>query len=302
MALKNSYVSEAGKPVVDSERCTSCFLCTKICPTGTLVAAGDGVRIEPETEFGCIGCLQCMAICPAKAVSVSGRAIEPGDVIDLPPVAERADISQLNALMIARRSIRHFDEREVEHELLEKVLEAASTAPMGIPPSDVRVVVFAGRDKVHELAADNLELVRQSLPMLKKYTSPLGRLFVGKAVADQMESFVIPMARYLASVWEQGRDKLLYDAPAALYFHGTPWVDPMDVGIAATYAMLAAESLGLGTCLIGSLHPFMIHSKKLCQKYGVPQNHKHGIVLILGYPRYKFKHAIRRRFGEVRYW
>jgi len=42
-----------------------------------------------------------------------------------------------------------------------------------------------------------------------------------------------------------------------------------DAHISATYAMLAAESLGLGSCMIGSASPFLVRSKQLLQKYGL---------------------------------
>ena len=300
MAVKNSHVDTAGQPSIDLKLCTFCKLCINVCPTFTLVEGDKRVVVDADTELGCIACLQCLAICPSDAVTISSRAVEANDKMQLPEVANKADAEQLSALMLARRSIRRFNEREVEPEVLDRVMAIASTAPMGIPPSDVHVIVFHGRDKVRELAVDALKCIRRGLPVLKKMVSPIGRLFLGRKTVEMFETFLIPEARSLIDEWEQGRDKLLYDAPAALYFHATPYVDEADVGIAATYAMLAAESLGLGSCMIGSLHPFFVRSKELCQKYGIPQDNKHGIALVLGYPRHKYKHAIRRRFGSVR--
>ena len=49
----------------------------------------------------------------------------------------------------------------------------------------------------------------------------------------------------------QGVDWFFYDAPLALYFYASPYADPADPLIPATYAMLAGESLGLGTCMLG---------------------------------------------------
>ena len=51
--------------------------------------------------------------------------------------------------------------------------------------------------------------------------------------------------------------RYLYDAPVALCFYGSPCCDPAGPVIAATYAMPAAESLGLGTCMIGGNDPFI---------------------------------------------
>ncbi len=56
---------------------------------------------------------------------------------------------------------------------------------------------------------------------------------------------------------KHGINYVTYDAPATIYFYGSPYCDYADPIIAATYAMLAAESLGLGTCMIGGIHPFL---------------------------------------------
>ncbi|MFZ4465107.1 MAG: nitroreductase, partial [Bacteroidales bacterium] len=47
-----------------------------------------------------------------------------------------------------------------------------------------------------------------------------------------------------------------------LYFYGSPYADPADPLIAATYAMIAGESLCLGTCMIGAVHPFIQNGSK----------------------------------------
>ena len=52
-----------------------------------------------------------------------------------------------------------------------------------------------------------------------------------------------------------------YDAPLAIYFYGSPYCDPADPIIAATYAMIAAEALGLGTCMLGAIHPLIQYGK-----------------------------------------
>jgi nitroreductase len=48
--------------------------------------------------------------------------------------------------------------------------------------------------------------------------------------------------------------------------------DVADPIVAATYAMIAAESLGLGTCMLGAKHP-LIQNGKAAQKF----REKHGI-------------------------
>ena len=101
---------------------------------------------------------------------------------------------------------------------------------------------------------------------------------------------------------QKGRDYVTYDAPAAIYFYGTSYADTADPVIPATYAMLAAESLGLGTCLIGGVHPFIQQgkaAKKFRKKVGIRHKSREGLILLMGYPKLKFRKGIERSFARV---
>ncbi len=95
---------------------------------------------------------------------------------------------------------------------------------------------------------------------------------------------------------EMKENWLLYDAPLAMYFYGV-FTDPADPYITATYAMLAAESLGLGSCMIGSINPFLRYGgKSLKSKYNINPKVREGIFVIFGYPKYSYNKAIKRTF------
>ncbi len=63
--------------------------------------------------------------------------------------------------------------------------------------------------------------------------------------------------------------------------------------------MLAAESLGLGTTMIGSAAPVIQRNKALSRRLGVPEGNTPAIALIVGHPAARFRRAIRRRFPHV---
>jgi len=302
MAIKTARTAESGQPQIDDDVCTVCGLCTEICPTDTLYLQDGHVAIKLQTDFGCIGCGQCMAVCPSGAVTVSGREISPDDVVELAATEMRASAAQLEALMRARRSIRHFDNREVEPVMIERIIEMASTAPIGIPPSDVEILVFAGRRKVQAFARDINQLFRNALNFFTPWRLLVMRPFMGRATIEVMQNLVLPLCRGILRAREQGRDVLLYNAPLAMLFHSSSSSDPADALIVATYAMLAAESLGLGTCAIGTVAPFMARSRPTLEKYGIAANNKLGIMLVAGYPQHKFQRGLRRSFASVKYW
>jgi nitroreductase len=100
----------------------------------------------------------------------------------------------------------------------------------------------------------------------------------------------------------KGIDLVTYDAPLAMYFYGSPYSDPADPIVAATYAMLAAETLGLGTCMLGGIHPMIQNGKKareFREKHGIKFASREGLFVIFGHPKVKYQHGIRRTFASV---
>jgi len=303
MGVISSQGDAPGIPAIDRTTCTVCAACAETCPSGLFEKRGRAIVIDHGTTFGCVACGQCMMVCPSGSVTVTGRKLRPADLVELPPKKRRATPEQLEALMLARRSVRKFRKDDVPRELLDRVVTAAATAPMGIPPWEVGVVVFHGRDKVRELAFDAADLYAGLLKLVDNpIATTLARPFLSRATWEQLTSFILPLGRELAAGRKQGVDYALYGAPAALLFHVSPYADAADAFIACTYAMLAAGALGLGTTMIGCVSPPLARKKDLLRKYGLPEGHLPKIVLILGWPATHYRKAIRRSFASVRYY
>jgi len=303
MPIPTSRTYENGHTVIDQEKCTGCGLCVEVCSDSVIeLIDGKAVATHKGSVFGCIGCGQCMAVCPEGAVSVTGRFISPDDVFPLADKSEMASYDSLLKLYQHRRSIRDFKDKPVEQEFVDKILQAAVTAPSGIPPTDVSVLVLNGKDKVFQFSKDYCDY----LESLKWMVSPLGlifmRIFYGKANGDMFRDFIKPVINSYTGYMKEGRNLVMYDAPLAFYFYGSPYSDPADPIIACTYAMHAAESLGLGTCMLGAIHPFIQSggaAKKFREKHNIRFKSKEGLFLIVGYPKVKFHLGIRRTFANV---
>ncbi len=294
MPVMHSLYRESGTVSIDRDACNQCGACARICPSEVLRVDNGNVQVHADSAFGCIACGHCMMVCPEGAVTVTGRGISPEDVVPLPPPEERAGADQLAALMLSRRSVRRFSDREVDAEDLGRIVEMASTAPMGIPPWDVGCVTVRGREEVQKLAA---EVVKGYEGFLKIFwVFKVMGIFWGKAKRDMFAHFVRPLAETYVKSRQEGQDHLFYDAPAVLIFHHSPYADAADATIACTYAMLAAESLGLGTTMIGGAPPILERNKPLSRSLGIPDGHKPSICLIVGHPATHFRRAIRRRF------
>lgn len=62
---KHRQVSIDEEYICDKDKCTSCGLCEKICPTGNILRT-DG---KPQWQHKCVECLGCLHICPVKAIN-----------------------------------------------------------------------------------------------------------------------------------------------------------------------------------------------------------------------------------------
>lgn len=302
MPVPTSRTNECGRIKIDEIRCNGCGLCITVCKDCSITLENKKAKIAANPLFGCLACGHCMMICPQGAITVEGRCTSEEQMLDVPSSEEAASYEELLNLLYRRRSIREFKDIPVEKELINKVVEAAQTAPMGLPPSDVHLLIFDNREKVFAFAKDFCEYLEGFKWFVSKWFLALMRPFYGKEYTSFLKSFVRPCVNAFTGFMKRDINIVNYDAPVALYFYGSPYSDPADPLIAATYAMLSAESLGLSTCLIGAIHPFIQNgkaAKRFREKYGIRYKSQGGIFLLMGYPDVKYKKTIKRSFAAV---
>lgn len=299
MPISTSRTSENASIFIDHEKCNACGICVNVCSDFSLELQDKILKESRTPVFGCIGCGHCVMVCPDDAIMVTGRTVTQSDYIQLPE--QVSGYPGLGGLMLKRRSIRQFKDKPVPRELVDQILEAASTAPMGIPPSDIGVLVIEGKEKVCKFSFDFIDVLKSMEFMVSPAVLPLMRPFMKKDDYKMMGEFIRPLIKTMVQGRAEGKNYLLYDAPLVIMFYGKI-SDPADPYIAATYAMLAAESLGLGSCMIGSIGPFLERTgKDFKKKYNIPQHFNGSLFLSIGYPKYKFRKAIKRTFAEVNY-
>jgi nitroreductase len=176
------------------------------------------------------------------------------------------------------------------------------TAPMGLPPSDINVLVLYSREKNREFAKDFCDLLETMKWFVSDWFTFLMRPFWGKEAYEMFKGFIKQLLYKYADSMENGNNFVNYDAPLSMYFYGSPYSDTADPVIAATAAMYAGESLGLGTCMIGGVHPFIQSGKRaklFREKYGIKYKSKTGLIVIFGYPAVKYRKGITRSFASV---
>lgn len=302
MAIPTSRTKEKGNIRIDRDLCIGCGDCVEVCKDFSIVLRDGKADLSDNPAFGCIGCGHCMAICPTGAIQITGRTICPDDLFELPAASVTADYSQLLSLFKRRRSIREFADRAVEHEIIQKILDAAVTSPMGLPPSDVNVLVLDSKEKNRQFAVDFCNFLDRMRWFVSPWFLALMRPFWGKANDEMFRGFVKPMFDIFTGMMKKGVNVVTYDAPLAIYFYGSPFTDPADPIVAATTAMYAGESLGLGTCMLGAVHPMIQYGgsgRKFREKHGIKYASREGVIVIFGYPSVEYRKGIRRTFAST---
>ena len=302
MSIPTSRGNEPTNIFIDIDKCNGCGLCVEVCKDFSFKIVDQKVVKSDTPVFGCIACGHCMMICPSGVIAIEGRTLSPVEMFNLPDKSTVISYESLLSTLQRRRSIREFKDLAVEPEKIDKILEAAQTAPMGIPPSDVHVLVLENKARVHDFAVEFSTFLKGLRWMSSNWFLSLMHPFWGKANDEMMHSFIKPLFSVYTDSMDKGENWINYDAPLAMYFYGSPYSDPADSIIAATYAMIAGEALGLGTCMIGGIHPFIQNGKKarlFRENYGIKYPSREGLFVIFGYSDVKYKKGIKRSFADI---
>ena len=287
--------------VVDLETCTGDGLCAAVCPEDALKIVDERAATVETRADSCIFCGQCVAVCPTESLKIPELPLEDFHRLEKMPFG----YYQLLDFLKLRRSVRVFKDRPVERGVIEKILDAAATAPMGIPPHTTEMVVI---DKREELDFLLRELVKDYELMVKGFSNPVARslirLSVGKEDFGVLKNHIVDKARHANEEYHRdGVDRYMYNAPALMIFHGNRWTMSYEENahLVCHHSMLAAVSLGLGTTIIGLIPPIVDRSQVLRKRYGIPKDNKVLTSLILGYPKIKYRQSIRRDLARVTY-
>jgi nitroreductase len=194
------------------------------------------------------------------------------------------------------------EDKKIENEIIQKILEAASTAPNGLGTSDVEVMVLDNKEKVEEFTLDLVNVLKKNKWLFSPAMLRIYRPFMGKENYDSLKSFAATALDTFINKYDEGTNWLTYSAPLAMFFHASKYADPADPYVAATYAMIGAQALGLGSCMLGTPNILLnIFGKTIKQKYEIPLKNKNGIMVIFGYPSIKYSFALKRRFANIKF-
>ena len=185
-----------------------------------------------------------------------------------------------------RRSVRSYKDQAPKDEELKEIVKAGTFAPNGTNAQGLRFVVISDS------------------ALLKKYSMLAKELFVAtikkqveKVPADKAEG----MNRMMRTLSNPDFN-IFYDAPTLILVLANPsCLTPVEDGsVAAENMMLAAWSMGIGSCWIGFANPLQ-HSPEFMAEVGIPPDHKLIAPIIFGYPK-KAQSNGNRNEPEILKW
>ncbi len=283
-----------------TDACKGCGACVESCGKFVIAVTNGHATTIPERSGHCIFCGLCVAVCPNDALTHSSF-----NKADFPALSDPSlQFGQFQNLLMSRRSIRLFKDRSVERSKIDQILEATATAPMGFPPHTTEVLVIenaAERDILFDTLRKDYDWLVNSMknPIARQFV----RLSAGAIDYHSIQTHILEVVADANRRYKQDKsDCYTYHAPVVMLFHANKWEVAFRANavIAATYAMLAAHALGLGTTLLEIVGPIVNRSKPLKQRWSLPEDNEVVLAMIVGYPKYKFHRGIKRQLKGVR--
>jgi nitroreductase/NAD-dependent dihydropyrimidine dehydrogenase PreA subunit len=287
------------KNFINKAACTQCRLCVEICPCHIFgVNDQKEVYVIHERESICQICGQCMAVCKEEAIRIDGLSYEK-NFPDLPETY--VGYQDFVDLLSTRRSVRKFQNKAVPDDIMNQILDSIAFAPFGAMPEKMHITVVNNRAKIEESLPYFVEFLNNMVRWMENpITSFLIKSRSKKETFNTVKNHLYPILKMESYSKEYG-DRITGNAPALLLFHAEKGAEEHtdNALIYATYAMLAAQSLGLGTTMMGILPPAINTAKALKKIFMIPKNHETVISLILGYPKYHYHKAIKRNSHQI---
>ncbi|MED4957977.1 nitroreductase family protein [Paenibacillus macerans] len=281
---------------IDQELCRTCGLCSAICVDDVFAPARPGAYPDPVHEQNCISCGHCVAICPAEAISHNRLRRE--KTVAFEEKRPHVTPEEMELLLRSKRSIRHFKNTPVPRERIDKLLEIAQQAPSDTNSQDRRYIVVTDLRTLDELEERLIGYYKSLIFWMK---GPV-RKFLGLFTPHLMEELgkVLPDFKAMVRKHEQGEKPVFRGAPCVIFIYGSKGnlMGKDNCLIAQDYLMLQAETMGLGSCIIG----YATGAPGTLAKFlNIPKGMQVYSAVTLGYPKYRSPRGVDRNDPVVRW-
>ncbi|MGL4252633.1 MAG: nitroreductase family protein [Fusobacteriaceae bacterium] len=265
---------------VDIEKCVGCNLCVKDCPVGDIGLIDGKAQIKNKN---CFKCGHCVAICPMKAVSTDDYPME--DVTDYCEDTFQLDSENLLNFIKFRRTVRQYQERDVEDNKLLKIIEAGRFTPTATNSQDVDYIVV--KKDIFELR----DLTMRSL-------NAMGETILATSQDKKMKMYAnmwLNMYKLFQTDPKKG-DRLFYNAPSLIIVTAK---NPTNGALASSNMELMTNALGLGAVYCGFFIAASAHNSEIAKFLQIPEDRKIVSCLVIGYPAVKYRRTAPRKSAEI---
>ncbi|MCD7746166.1 MAG: nitroreductase family protein [Lachnospiraceae bacterium] len=176
-------------------------------------------------------------------------------------------MGELMETIMHRRAIRRFDTRQIEEAALQEILKAGLYAPSAGGKQGVILVVCQDKE------------VNERLGRIKRANSNPHMATATSYVSKEQPSIAD----------DPNIKNAFYDAPTVITMFAPKnfLFSAEDCAVAAENMMLAADSLGIGSCYLGQGWPAFAdpYGQEILKKWNIRTDYYAVMQLLLGYPR-----------------
>jgi len=203
-------------------------------------------------------------------------------------------------VILRRRSIRFYKKEPLPEGMIKRILEAGRFAPSAGNAQPWKFAVINSKAIIEEMEQDAVAMTQKLMRYLdyskNKFKIPLIKLIIRMKKND-----LHPVPYGVLKQIADGYVRVFHGIPTLILLFadtrgvGTPEID---IGIAGQNMVLAAHSLGAGSCWIG-LFNVLMYIKKWRKFFGIKKPFKLMSTLALGYPKGDYDGIIEREVQLV---
>ena len=282
--------------VIDNDKCSKCGKCSDLCICIDIIR-NEKKKIKEDLTNFCINCGQCVAVCSKGAINNLSLGTPPDINTKI------CSYDALSTLFKVRRSIRKYKKKSIPKKVMDKLLEAASFAPSGCNSCSPEIIIITNPQKLQWLESRFQKIFYFGSKIV---LNPIVKSVLKYIPFSRTKSIFDPNiqtgAKSLKYKIDKAKPFITLGAPAIILFHATaskptPFEDCV---IMSYHILLAANTLGLGTCLNGNIVEALslnIYAKE----FGIPKGNKVYMALSIGYPDIKYHRPAPKKPVNVRF-